>query len=346
VASSLTGQTDDPVRKKQEANFTKALMLTIAYAATIGGITTIIATPANAIAVSILGVTYGLHVSFLQWMLIGMPLGIVMTAFVWFLLTKILFRTGDLVLLGGRSVIDAEYEKLGPMTRPEKLLLSIAGLMVFGWIARGFLTWDALSGITDTQIAIAGSLLLFAVPVSKAGRKERLLDWPTAVKIPWGICLLFGGGIAIAGAFERTGLASWISGWLTGIDGLTLFSAVLISTIIVCLLTELTSNTAIATLFIPIMGAAAIALGIHPFATVMAICFSSSMCFTMPVATPPNAIVFASGYIHIKDMVYAGLILKFVTVILVVSAVLWLLPLVWGVDLSVTPQGVTDYLRP
>ena len=342
VVSSLTGQAADPVRTKQEANFGRSMMLMIAYASTIGGIATIIATPANAIAVGILNSTYGLNITFFQWMLVGLPLGIVMLAFVYILLTKILFRTGDLVLLGGREIIEEEQKKLGPMTRPEKLVLLVGGFMVFSWIARGFINLDALVMVTDTQIAIAGALLLFIIPAKK---DERLLSWDTAVKIPWGIVLLFGGGIAIATAFERTGLASWISGNVAGLEGLTLFTIVVLATAVVCNLTELASNTAIATLFIPIMGATAIALGIHPFATVVSICFASSMCFMMPVATPPNAIAFASGRFSIKDMIRAGIVLDVVTIVLVAAAVLYWLPIAWRVDLGTLPQSVLDFLH-
>ena len=342
VTSSLTGKTSDPDIIKKEANFTKSLMLIIAYASTIGGITTIISTPANAIAVGILNTTYGINITFFQWMLVGVPLGIVMSVFVWFMLTKILFRTGDLELMGGREVIEEEQKKLGPMTRPEKLVFVVAGFMVVGWIARGFISINALRMVTDTQVSIAGTLLLFIIPANK---EERLLDWQTALKIPWGICLLLGGGIAIATAFEKTGLAGWISEGLASIGGLTLFGTVLISTAVVCCLTEIVSNTAIATLFIPIMGAASTALGIHPLATIMAICFASSMCFAMPVATPPNAIAFASGYLKIKDMAYAGLILNFATIAMVVTAIMWWLPMVWGVDISFTPQSVLDFIN-
>jgi len=341
VVSSFIGSSGDPVQVKKESNFGRSLMLMIAYTSTIGGITTIIATPANAIAVGILYSTYGLTVTFFQWMLVGLPLGIVMTAIVYILLTKVLFRTGDLKLMGGKEVIEEEYAKLGPLTKPEKRVLIIGGLMVVSWIGRGFIDLEFLRMVTDTQIAIAGTLLLFIVPAKK---EERILDWDTALKIPWGICLLFGGGIAIATAFERTGLAGWISENVANIEGLTLFTTVLIATAVVCNLTEIASNTAIATLFIPIMGASAIALGIHPFATVIAICFASSMCFMMPVATPPNAIAFASGRLRIKDMVMTGLILDFVTIALVVVAVLFWLPRVWGVDLSFTPQSVLDFL--
>ncbi|MCL2249845.1 MAG: DASS family sodium-coupled anion symporter [Oscillospiraceae bacterium] len=341
VVKSLTGTAKDAAQVKKELNFGKSLMLMIAYTCTIGGVTTIIATPANAIAVGILYSSFGLTVTFFQWMMVGLPLGIVMLVLVYLLLTRVLFRTGDLELMGGKAIIEEEYEKLGPMTKQEKRVLIIGGLMVVSWISRGFINLDALDMITDTQIAIGGTLLLFTVPAKKG---ERILDWNTAWKIPWGIVLLFGGGIAIATAFERTGLAQWISENVANIEGLTLFTTVLIATAVVCSLTEIASNTAIATLFIPIMGASAIALGIHPFATVIAVCLASSMCFMMPVATPPNAIAFASGHMNIKDMITAGVILNFCTIALVVVTILFWLPLVWGVDLGITPQSVLDFI--
>ena len=343
VISSLTGQTTDPDQQRKEANFSKALMLMIAYASTIGGITTLIATPANAIAAGMLQNAYGLNITFLQWMMVGTPLGIVMTGFVYLLLTRVLFNSGDLQLMGGADVIEEEYSRLGAITVPEKRVLVVAGLMVLGWVFRGFINFDALGlgMITDTQVSMAGTLLLFLTPAEKG---ETLLDWNTAVKIPWNICLLLGGGFAIATAFERTGLARWISENLASIEGLTLFSVVLISTAVVCNLTEIASNTAIATLFIPIMGATAIALGIHPFATIIAICFSSSMCFMMPVATPPNAIAYGSGYVSIRDMVITGMFMDVATIIMVVVAVLWWLPLVWGVDLGLTPASVLEFI--
>jgi len=341
VITSLTGGSSDPVQMKKETNFSKSLMLMIAYTSTIGGVTTIIATPANAIAVGILYSTFGVTVTFFEWMLIGLPFGVVMLLLVYFLLTKIMFRTGDLELMGGKSIIEAEYNKLGVMSSPEKRVLIIGALMVGSWIVRGFINIEALDLVTDTQIAIAGTLLLFLVP---AKRGERILDWNTALKIPWGICLLFGGGIAIATAFEQTGLAYWVSENVSNIEGLTLFTMVLIATAVVRSLTEFVSNTATATLFIPIMGASAIALGLHPFATIIAVCLASSMCFMMPVATPPNAIAFSSGHMKIKDMIVAGFILSFFVIALIVAVVLYWLPLVWGVDLGVTPQSVLDFI--
>lgn len=264
---------------------------------------------------------------------------------VWFLLTKVLFRTGDLQLGGGAvSVIKDELATMGPMKLQEKLVLAVAGFMVFGWVSRGFISTDMfpfIANVRDAQISILGALLLFTIPAGfkKDNKDNRLLDWQTALKIPWGIILLFGGGLAIAAAFRSTGLAEWIgSGLSDNIDGMSLFMAILIVTAVVCFLTEVTSNTAIAALFIPIMAAFAIAMEIHPFAVIMAVCFASSMCFAMPAATPPNAIAIGSGYVKVRDLAYAGWILNFVTIAMVVMAIMMWLPLAWNVDISVFPS--------
>ncbi|MCL2171544.1 MAG: DASS family sodium-coupled anion symporter [Defluviitaleaceae bacterium] len=345
VSKSLTGNATDPDTQKKESNFSRSLMLMIAYAATISAVTTIIATPANAIAVSALYEMFGLEVSFFQWMVVGVPLGAFMLIIVWLILTKLLFRTGNLVLAGGaKDTIAQELAKLGPMKIQEKLLLAVAGLMVLGWITRGFISTDAfpfMAMVTDTQISIFGALLLFIIPAGSGGQ---LLDWKSALNIPWGIILLFGGGLAIASAFTATGLAEWIGASLSEIEGLTLFTAVLIGTAVVRLLTEVTSNTAVAALFIPIMSAFAIALEIHPFAMVMTVCFASSMCFAMPAATPPNAIAIGSGFVKPKDMAKAGWPLNFITTAILIFAIMIWLPLVWQVDISAMPQAVIDFL--
>ena len=341
VASSVTGHATDEKGKAMESRFAKSLMLAVAYAATVGGLSFITSTPANAMAVGMLERSYGLQISFLQWMLIGIPMAVVMLIYVWFMLTKVLFRTGGLQLMGGEAVIDEERKKLGPITLPEKLVLMVALFMVGSWIIRGFITHPAFAMVTDTQIAIAGALLLFMIP---AGNGERLLDWKSGVKIPWGIVLLFGGGLAIANAFETTGLAIWISTQMNILYGLSILVFIFIVVAGINALTEITSNTAMAALFLPIAGTAAIAFGVHPFAIIIPVCFATSMAFTLPVATPPNAIVFGSGYIKIKDMAYAGILLSITSVFLITAMSMWWMPFVWGIDLTQTPPSVLEFI--
>lgn len=325
--------------KKQQSNFAKALMLSVAYSASLGGVATIIGTPPNTIMVGMIDRMYGFKISFAQWMMVGVPLSLIMLFIVWFLLTKVLFKMGDLKLAGSKELIAEEIEKLGAMTRPEKMILLVGCLMAFSWIFRVPITkaFPMLKSVTDTTIAIGGASLLFILPVDWK-KNIHLLDWQTAVKIPWDIVILFGGGITIANAFDKTGLATWISGGLISLEGMSMIAFVLIVTTLVVFLTEITSNTATATLMVPIMGAAAIAMGIHPYATIISACVAASFAFMLPVATPPNAVIFGSGYIRIKDMAYAGLLLNFAGIVVIAVIITYIMPMLWGIDLGVTPE--------
>ena len=322
-------------RRKQESNFSKSLVLTIAYTASIGGFITIIGTPPNVILAGIMNNVYGLSIGFAQWMMISVPISLVMLCCMYFILTKVVFRTGDLKLASGKELVDLEIKKLGPITKPEKMTLMIGGFMAFCWIFRELIiTIPAFSMVTDTTVAVIGSLLMFLCPAFKDD--EKLLDWQTGIKIPWGIVLLFGGGLTLASGFEATGLATWVSENLM-LTGVPILLFVFTIVLVVNVLTQFMSNTAIATLFIPVMGAAAVAAGFHPFSAAVATAITASFAFMMPVATPPNTIAFGSGYIKVKDMVIAGLFLNIIGQIICVLAIVYLLPLVWGVDMTVFP---------
>ncbi|MBQ3034050.1 MAG: DASS family sodium-coupled anion symporter [Deferribacterales bacterium] len=338
VVTQVTGKTSADIlsgsTSKFEMNFAKGLMLGIAYAASLGGVATLIGTPPNTIMVGMMDSMYGVKITFAQWLIIGVPMAIVMLAFTWLLLTKIMFPTGDLKLSGGRHIIQQEIERLGPMNKGEKMVMGVFVFVATAWIAGSFVK---ISYVDDTTIAILGTLIMFLLPVNlKKG--EFVLDWKTAVKIPWDIVLLFGGGFAIANGFAKTGLANWISTQLTSLETLGILGFVTIVTLLVIFLTEVTSNTATATLMVPIMGSAAVALGVHPFATIISACVAASFAFMLPCATPPNAIVFSSGAIRIVDMVKAGLWLNFVGAAVIIVFVVYVLPIFWGVDLNVVPQ--------
>lgn len=343
IVSQITNITREEVQngvkgRKQESNFAKALMLGIAYAASIGGVATIIGTPPNTIMVGMIDRMYGLKISFADWMLFGVPLSIIMLMFAWFMLTKVLFRTGDLKLAGSKEIIQKDIDELGPMSKAEKLVLAVGGLMAFFWIFRGALGIPS-SRMSDTTIAIGGSILLFLLPVNLKDR-EFLLDWKTGVKIPWGIVLLFGGGLTLASGFDKTGLAVAISSKLQSLDSVSLVIFIGIVVTLTIFMTEITSNTATATLLIPIMGSAAVAMGVHPFATIIAACVAASYAFMLPVATPPNAVVFGSGYLRIKDMAYAGLLLNLAGIVLITLFVMYVMPIVWGIDIHTLPEAV------
>lgn len=337
IIAQVTGHTSKQmltgVGGKNEANFGRALMLGIAYAASIGGIATIIGTPPNTIMVGMMNTMYGINISFAQWLIYGLPLSLVMLAITWVLLTKILFPTGDMKLSEGKEVIIHEIEKLGRITYQEKVVLAVFCFVAVCWVGGSFVK---ISLIDDTTVAIAGTVLLFLIP-SDWKKGEFILDWKTAVKIPWDIVLLFGGGFAIAKGFETTGLAKWISLQLTSLNGASVLVFVLVVTLLVVFLTEVTSNTATATLLVPIMGSAAVALGVHPFATIVSACVGASFAFMLPVATPPNAVVFGSGAMRIADMMKAGFWLNIVGTAVIVVFTVYLLPMLWGIDLSSVP---------
>ena len=339
VISQVNGDENSVVEekvRKQQSNFSKSLMLAIAYTASIGGFITIIGTPPNIILAGMMERVYGIQIGFAQWMMISVPISITMLICMYFLLTKFLYPTGDLKLMSSQAFVEKEMQKLGPMRKAEKMVLIIGGLMAVCWICRDLIVMiPGLSMVTDTTIAIFGSLLLFLCPAFKDGK--RLLDWKTANKIPWSIVLLFGGGLTLASGFYQTGLATWVSGNMQNLSGVDLLLFVFIIVLVINTLTEFMSNTAIATLFIPVMGAAAVAAGFHPFAAAVPTAIAAAFSFMMPHATPPNAIALTSGHLRVKDMVSAGITLNIIGQIVCTLAVVYILGLVWGIDLRIVP---------
>jgi sodium-dependent dicarboxylate transporter 2/3/5 len=339
-ANENDGVIKDERQTKNENNFAKSLMLTIAYTASIGGFITIIGTPPNIIMVGILERVYDIKIGFAQWMMISVPISLAMLTCMYFLLTKALFPTGDLKLASSKEFVIDEMKKLGKMTKPEKMVLCIGAFMALSWIFRGLIIKiPAFSMVTDTTIAVLGSVLLFLSPSfsNSKGDGERLMDWKTAVKIPWSIVLLFGGGLALASGFESTGLATWVSTNMSALAGMHILVFVFLVVLVANTLTEFMSNTAIATLFVPVMAATAVAVGFNPIVAAVPIAITASFSFMMPHATPPNAVAFGSGYLRMTDMVGAGVSLNVIGQIICTIAIVYLLPLVWRLDLTSLP---------
>jgi len=314
-------------------SFGTALMLGVAYGASIGGVATLVGTPTNAVFAGVVENTFGTTINLVEWMKIGLPLSMGMLIIAWFYLVKFAFPSGMTHLPGGKDTIQKEITGLGPMSREEKLVLGVFLTVASLWILLGLVKIDSLSMITDSTIAIGGALLLFVIP-SSLKKREFLLDWETAVKIPWDILILFGGGFALATGFSDTGLTNYMAGKLTILEGASIY---LIIPVVVCLiifLTELTSNTATAAIMLPIMAALAEAMQVHPFGMMIATTLAASYAFMLPVATPPNAIVFGSRYVSMGQMIKAGVGLNIIGMILISACVLFLLPLVWGIDIS------------
>ena len=320
----------------QHFNFGKAMMLGIAYSASLGGISTIIGTPPNAALAGAIKELYGIELSFATWMLFGVPIAWVFIFLVWIYLVKLAFPTKVKQLPGGKEIIYKEKEKLGHASYEEKAVFVIFILTALAWITRSFFLEKINDGIGDAVIAMTAAIVLFLIP-SKNKKGDYLLDWNTAVKLPWGILLLFGGGLAIAAGFTESGLSEWIGSQLSSLEGANIILVLLIVTTLVIFLTEITSNTATANMMYPIMASLAVALGVHPYAVMIAAGVAASCAFMLPVATPPNAVVFGSGYLRITDMAKAGFALNIIGIVLVTAAILLLLPVVWGIDLTSFP---------
>ena len=312
-------------------NFSTGLMLAIAYASSIGGIATLIGTPPNLLFLRVYKIQFpdSPEISFAKWMAMGIPFSAIFLFIAWALLAYILFPAGKEMLLKGRDVIRHELQKLGKISRAEFRVLLIFSATVLLWIFRG---GDAKSGglngwsdrlgldawVDDGTVAVAMALLLFLIPSGEAGG-SKLMDWATAVRLPWGILFLFGGGFALAGGFESSGLSEWVG---EGLRGLAKFSPVVLTGGVcasVTFLTEMTSNTATTGAFLPIVASLAKAIDVHPLSLMIPATLSASCAFMLPVATPPNAIVFGSGHVTIPQMAKAGIVLNLIGVVLVTA---------------------------
>ncbi|MDN2566328.1 DASS family sodium-coupled anion symporter [Aquibium sp. A9E412] len=308
-----------------------ALMLSIAYAASIGGVGTLIGTPPNALLASFLQSTYGIEISFFRWMLIGLPIVVVMLPAAWLLLTRVLFPADAIRVESPEAVVHGQLAALGRMSRAERLVGIVFLATATLWVLRTPLAaWSGLP-LDDTMIAIAAALVLFAVPVSRRG-DGFALDWEAARGLPWGVLLLFGGGLALAEGFAATGLAAWIGGRVAGFEvGPALLVLVVLAAMVY--LTEITSNTASTATFLPIVGAIAVGLGLDPVVLAVPVALGASMAFMMPVATPPNAIVFSYEEMTLRDMVRAGFWLNVMAIAVAFAAFMLLGPRVFDVAL-------------
>jgi len=317
----------------------KNILLGIAYAASIGGMATLIGTPTNNILRAVVEKLYNYTIDFNEWMLFAFPFTVVLMAIAWFYLVNFgnplpkKFQLSE-----AKSVIQEQLTKLGKITFEEKTVLIVFGLVCFSWITRSFLLAPLLPALDDTIIALIGVLLLLILPSSgKSEPKGRILDWKTAEQIPWGVLILFGGGLALAEGFKETGLADWIGQHLSLIEGVSFFVLLLIIVAAVNFLTEVTSNVATASMLLPILASVAIKLDVHPFGLMVGATLAASCAFMLPVATPPNAVVFGPGYLKIKDMVKVGLWLNVVSIILLTLMVYFILPWLWKIDLKAYP---------
>jgi len=329
------GEMFRPEDQEGPYKFGIALMLGVAYAASIGGVSTLIGTPPNAVLAGAANELLGTEIGFVEWMGVGLPITVVMLPITWIVLTRFLYPPGDLA--GDASeVIEAERKGLGSMTRGEKMTAVVFVVTALSWVMRSEKTFGSVTipglqtlspNIRDSTIAMTAAAVLFILPVNwKKG--EFVLDWRTAQRIPWGVLVLFGGGLSLARAMDQSGLAAWIGSIVGSLDTVPVVVIIAVVATMIVFLTEVTSNTATSTMAMPVMAGAAMGLGIEPLLVMTTAGLAASMAFMLPVATPPNAIVFASGYITIPQMSRAGIVLNIIAIVLITTVATLLVPII------------------
>jgi sodium-dependent dicarboxylate transporter 2/3/5 len=315
---------------KARNDFQYALLLGVAYGATIGGMATLVGTLPNAALAGFMLETYDTEIEFSRWMMIGVPLAIVMLPLAWLALTRWAFTVNFETSGEGKAALKQMRDELGRMSVPEIRVAIIFSILVIAWVGRPMLSLlPGLSALDDSGIAMAGAIALFVIP-SGDKTDPLLIRWQYVEQLPWNVLLLFGGGLTLASAVSKSGLAEWIGNSLQGLTALPLVGLVVIAASMIILLTEFTSNTATTVTFLPIVGAVAVAASIDPIVLAVPVTLAASCAFMLPVATPPNAIVFGSGMLTIPKMIRAGFVLNIIGIFIVSLAAIFLAPLVFS----------------
>ena len=333
IALSLAGEIVQGRGDGKYRGFVLCLVLGIAYAASIGGLGTPIGTPPNLFVVSFMKDSYGIEISFLTWMMFGLPTVFILVPIAWLVLTKWAFPFALPDAPEAHMRLAAELDALGPMTRPERRVALVFLLVALAWIFRLPIqkNLDIFLWLNDAMIAVGGATLLFIIPSGCQKEKATaLLDWETANRIPWGVLLLFGGGLSLAAGVKMSGLALWLGTSLAALGTLPLIIMVLALVTMVIFLTELTSNTATVATLLPVLGALAASTGIAPMMLFAPVALSASCAFMLPVATAPNAVIYSTGEVTIPEMAGAGFRLNLVAIIAVTALSYALVPVIFG----------------
>ena len=323
VATTIPGLND-----QDKKFFDTALMLGIAYAATIGGMSTLVGTAPNIVFSAFMLETYGVEISMIDWMKLGVPLAAVMLISAWIILTKYVFPISFITSNDTKEHLHRMLDDLGPLSKDELKISMIFALTALAWIFRKCLdNFELLSGLTDAGIAIISAILLFMIPSSN--NKDDLLNWDSSNKLPWGLLILFGGGLSIAAQINSTGLGVWIGEGLSILGTVPPIMLIFFVAALIIFLTEITSNVATTSTFLPVFGAVAIGLGILPVSLTVPVCLAASCAFMLPVATPPNAIVYGSGKFTIATMMKAGFVLNIIGIFVVTLFAYFIAPQVF-----------------
>jgi sodium-dependent dicarboxylate transporter 2/3/5 len=294
--------------EKKIHNLKISMLLGMAYGANVGGMGTLIGTPPNAILAGYLRSAYSLNVGFLEWMLFALPIVIVLVFIIYIVLTKFIYPNKMGRIDGFKEMVDQELHDMGKMGKEEKMVFGLFLTAAFLWISRSGINALLGTSIGDTSIAVFVGILFFLIPTSsKSG--ERLLEWKDTSKLPWGVLLLFGGGLSIASALSGTGILTLFADTISGIHGMSFLLITLILMLVIVVLTELMSNTALATIFLPIIASLGLSFGMNPIAFAAPLVLAMSCVFSLPMGTPPNAVIFASGELRISNMIRVGMFL-------------------------------------
>ena len=330
VGLAIISQLKDNPKTIENENlvFGKTLMLAIAYSASIGGMATLIGTPPNLVLAGVIKTSYNIEINFLQWMSFGLPISTFLLFICWKYLTSVAYKFDNQNFDSGMNEINDQLKSLGKISYEEKSVMIIFIATALAWITQSFVIKKYIPEIDDTIIAIIAAVTLFILPNKKGDKK--LLDWEDAVKLPWGILLLFGGGMALAKGFDSSGLAIWIGSQMSFFDAIPLLALLLFLVAMVNFLTEITSNLATTAMLLPVLVALAETIGVNPYYLLVGATVAASCAFMLPVATPPNAVVFGSKILKIDDMIKKGFWMNLISIFILTAAVYWILPLIWG----------------
>jgi sodium-dependent dicarboxylate transporter 2/3/5 len=325
---SVVSNTIPGLTKREITYFDTSLMLGIAYAATIGGMSTLVGTAPNIVFSAFMQETYGIEISMIDWMTLGVPLAIVMLYSAWLVLTKYVFPTSFITSSETKLYLKNMLNEQGPLSKDEIKISIIFGLTAIAWMLRTVLdNYQIFSGLTDAGIAIISAILLFMIP--STSNKGELLDWSDSDKLPWGLLILFGGGLSIAAQINSSGLGIWIGEGLSVLSTVPPIFLILAVAALIIFLTEVTSNVATTSTFLPVFGAVAVGIGVLPVSLTVPVCLAASCAFMLPVATPPNAIVYGSGKFTIATMMKAGFALNIIGIAVVTLFAYYLAPLIF-----------------